>query len=168
MQSATVNKIPDHVIDPTLLKISREAQQDASMGKNVASADGPSGGGLPSLDKLIPMPQNSAEDKLDPRSFVTRSKTKQERLAAVGGKSGNQGRFQGETQEYFNGKYKEYSRINKQIGTKNKAEDLSTFWATLRDDFWDKFTVADARVGLEGQQHKSDSQVMTETNQVSE
>ncbi|GJF00229.1 hypothetical protein PsYK624_165090 [Phanerochaete sordida] len=76
---------------------------------------------------------------------MPKSKTKAERLAAVGKTAGNQGRFVkgGEIAEHLDSHRYRYDDIRKM--TRGKVRALDSFWYDLRAEFWAKFGMKQVR-----------------------
>lgn len=84
--------------------------------------------------------QSDSDSALDP-SFVhavPKLKSKKERLAAKGGKAGNQVRFSGRYEEFLSAWWERYEGIRAM--THGKVAALDEFWTDLRLAFWQKFS----------------------------
>ena len=74
---------------------------------------------------------------------VRKSKTKEEREAAKGGKVGNPGRFKGKATEVLESHRTSYDEIKEMGKGRNKAYD--EFWFKLHTDFWQKVLWQDVK-----------------------
>ncbi|GJE96992.1 hypothetical protein PsYK624_132020 [Phanerochaete sordida] len=98
----------------------------------------------------------AAEDDEDDRvegnlvHATRKSKTKEARLAAVGGKAGNQGRFdpEGSICEHLEGYQYRYDALRQMKRGKVRAMDL--FWFDLRTEFWTKYSVKEVKAQWKG------------------
>lgn len=106
----------------------------------------------------------SDSEHIDIHAWRT-SKTKAQRAAAKGGKAGNQGRFRPDIRDWLETFLDAYVSVEK--GTKGQNKELGDFWFSVIGEFWNRYTVQDARVGmvLDGQ-GLSDSAVIKKTNNV--
>ena len=95
---------------------------------------------------------------------LRKGKSRVERKLHVRGKAGNQGRFQKNIQDFLSTFVSTYAMIGR--GTKGKNKALNDFWYLMRNQFWEKFTLEDARVGLPNEQALSDQEVTRRTNEV--
>ena len=70
--------------------------------------------------------------------ITRKSKTKEERLAASGGKAGNQGKFKGDVAAFLETFRTRYEVIKGMEDRKNRA--LNEFWFDLCGQFWTRFS----------------------------
>lgn len=95
-----------------------------------------------------------------------RARTKKEREDAKGGKAGHPGRFHGEILDFLMGFVGDYNTLpTKENGERNKA--LARFWNSVQGQFWERFTIDDARATFEICPD-TDEAVIEELNDVSE
>ena len=98
--------------------------------------------------------------------IIRKSKTKDEREEAKGGRPGNQGRFSEDMNTYLESFRARYEDIREMRLGKNKA--LRRFWYDLRTSFWERFTWRDIRETWGDSAEKwSKAQCMRAANNVS-
>ncbi|KAF7791378.1 hypothetical protein EIP86_002392 [Pleurotus ostreatoroseus] len=89
---------------------------------------------------------NAEDEENVPNALIVRkkkSKTQAERQASRGKKSGNQGRFQGESAILMEEFYLEYIKMDRRIGSRGKYKRLEDFWFKVRVAIWENFTWKD-------------------------
>ncbi|GJF00764.1 hypothetical protein PsYK624_170650 [Phanerochaete sordida] len=104
----------------------------------VSNADPP-----PLGPPLSPSPEDDDDDEIQFVHASGRSRTKEQRMAAVGKKAGHPGRFTGAAAEYLQGFVKQYEDIMKAYG--GKSSELDEFYVSLRKTFWETFKWQDIR-----------------------
>ncbi|GJE97211.1 hypothetical protein PsYK624_134240 [Phanerochaete sordida] len=86
---------------------------------------------------LTPVSDDDDDDEIKFVHASGRSRTKEQRLAAVGKKSGHPGRFTGASADYLQGFVKQYEDIMRTYG--GKSNELEEFYVDLRKTFWETF-----------------------------
>ncbi|GJE90467.1 hypothetical protein PsYK624_066030 [Phanerochaete sordida] len=86
---------------------------------------------------LTPPPEDDDDDEVEFVHASGRSRTKEQRLAAVGKRSGHPGRFTGKAADYLQGFVKQYEDIMRTYG--GKSSELDEFYVSLRKTFWEAF-----------------------------
>ena len=160
--SAAVSGNADGTLTPIPLPSVAQTQGAAPVAAAAAAAAAP----VAAAAAPVAAASTDSDSDIEFLHIVRRSKTKDEREKAKGGKAGDQGRFSADQNAFFEEFRQRYDDIREMTLGKNKA--LRAFWYDVRVAFWTRFTWRDVKDAWgEAAEGWSKAQCMRAANDVS-